>query len=196
MLRPAIRATILTVAALVLSTVQVMAATPTPPPGSVRVQPISTSAGIPSQSGGTASLSTGQAWAGSNSQDAAAAHCGVNATAGPASQSAQSQQLSTSGSSSPDCSGPSSQPAQGRQGDQGSSGVSGGVQKSAGSSSAANGAGAAGATQLTLKPAASVSGFARVAQWFGWLFLLLLLAALFLLLGVVIGRRRREPVAA
>ena len=199
MLRPASRAFALFVVALALSCVQATAANPSPPPGSVQVQPVSASAGSPSQSGGTAGVSTGQAWAGSNSQDTTAAHCGVNASAGSTGYSAQPQQVNSSGATSPDCasvSGNGSQSTAGQAGAQGRTGTSGTGTGSTATGGATSGANGTGSKSFALKPAASVTGLAWFAQWFGWLFLLLLLAIVFLLLGVAVGRRRREPASA
>lgn len=201
MLRPASQALVLVGVALALGSVQAMAANPSPPPGSIQVQPVSASAGSPAQSGGTTNVSTGQAWAGSDSQNAQAAHCGVNAGAGSTGYSAQPQQIDSSGASSPNCasaSGTGNQSASGQTNSQGrttSSGTGTGT-GSANTSGATSGAGSTGSGSHALKPAASVNGPAGFAQWIGWLLLLLLLAFLFVLLGVAIGRRRREPVAA
>src|SRR4029077_4969226 len=183
------------------STVQAMAANPSPPPGSIQVQPVSATAGSPGQSSGTAAASTGQAWAGSDSQDTTAAHCGVSASAGSTGYAAQPQQVNTSGASSPTCMGSSgsrnSNPSPaGQTNPQGRTSSSGTGVGSATTGGTTSGANATGSSGLALKPAASVTGPAGFARWFGWLFLLLLLAILFLLLGVAIGRRRREPVAA
>jgi cobalamin biosynthesis Mg chelatase CobN len=179
-----------------------MAANPSPPPGSIQVQPISASGG----SGSPATVSTGQAWAGSDSQDTTAAHCGVNASTGSTGYSAQPQQVNTSGASSPNCTSASGtgNPSTAN----GNQSTAGGNQSAAGQTNAlgrttASGTttGASGTTTGSsgnaLKPAAaSATGLAGFAGWFGWLFLLLLLATLFLLLGIAVGRRRREPVAA
>lgn len=192
------RAFVLVGVALALGSVQAMAANPSPPPGSIQVQPVSTSAGSPGQSGSTATVSTGQAWAGSDSQDTSAAHCGVNASTGSTGYSAQPQQVNTSGASSPSCtstSGTGNQSAA-----NGNQSTAGGNQSTAGQANrqglTTSSSTTTGSTSNALKPAASDSGLAGFARWFGWLFLLLLLATLFLLLGFAVGRRRREPAAA
>jgi cobalamin biosynthesis Mg chelatase CobN len=188
MLRPAGRALVLVAAALALGSVQAMAANPSPPPGSVQVQPITGSAG-------SATVSTGQSWAGSNAQDTTAAHCGVDASTGSTSYAAQPQQVDTSGASSPNCSAASGNGGQSVAGQtpQGRTASSG---NSIGSGSTGGAVTGTGSSAYALKPAASATGLAGFVAWFGWLFLLLLLATLFVLLGVAIGRRRREPVAA
>jgi cobalamin biosynthesis Mg chelatase CobN len=182
-----------------------MAANPSPPPGSIQVQPVSASGGSPAQSGGNATVSTGQAWAGSGSQDTTAAHCGVNASAGSTGYAAQPQQVNTSGASSPNCtsaSGTGNQStANGNQSTaNGNQSTANGTQPAAGQTNPLGRTTASGTTtgssSNALKPAASVAGLAGFAGWFGWLFLLLLLATLFLLLGFAVGRRRREPAAA
>jgi len=194
MLRPAVRAVALVAFALALGSVQAMAANPSPPPGSIQVQPVSASAGSPVQSGSTAAVSTGQAWGGSNSQDTTAAHCGANASAGSTGYAAQPQQVDTSGASSPSC-GTTSGGGAGQTNAQGRT-TGSGTGAGAGNAGATSGAGGTGSSRYSLKPAASVTGLAWFARWFGWLSLLLLLAILFLLLGFAVGRRRREPVAA
>jgi cobalamin biosynthesis Mg chelatase CobN len=199
MLRPASRAFALFVLSLALSCVQATAANPSPPPGSVQVQPVSASAGSPGQSGSTAGVSTGQAWAGSSSQATTAAHCGVNAGAGSTGYSAQPQQVDSSGASSPDCtsvSGNGSQSTAGLAGTQGRTSTAGTGTGSTTTGGATSGANSTGSKSFALKPAASVTGLAWFGQWFGWFLLLLLLAIVFLLLGVAIGRRRREPASA
>jgi hypothetical protein len=175
-----------------------MAANPSPPPGSIQVQPVSASGGSPAQSGSNATVSTGQAWAGSGSQDTTAAHCGVNASAGSTGYAAQPQQVNTSGASSPNCTSASGTGNQSTA--NGNQSTTNGNQPAAGQTNplgrtTASGT-TAGSSSNALKPAASVAGLAGFAGWFGWLFLLLLLATLFLLLGFAVGRRRREPAAA
>lgn len=179
---------------VVFSATAVAANPPAPPPGSIQVQPISTSAG-----GNTAGASTGQAWASSDNQSAA--HCGVGATAGGADYSAQPQQVTTSGSGSPNCASSTGAPSTSGQPANQASGQTGGQTNSQGrglSSGGGTGAGSSGAgtTGHSFKPAASASSFAAAGQWFGWLFLLLLAAFLFLLLGFAVGRRRTRSVAA
>ena len=206
MLRPASSAIALAAASLVAFSVTAAAANPpAPPPGSVQVQPVSTSAG-----GNTAGVSTGQTWASSDSQSAA--HCGVAASAGGTGYSAQPQQFTSSGSGSPNCpssngtSSTSGQPSgqtSGQTNGQGNGGAgTQGRGVSSGGGTGANTSGAtptgkgAGTSGLALKPAASTSPLAALGQWFGWLFLLLLAAFLFVLLGFALGRRRRQAVAA
>lgn len=172
MLRPAVVASFSSVAAVVLFMAPAAAADPVPgpPPGSVNVQP--------------AGLSTdGQG-------QPAAYHCGVAANAAGSGYSAQPQQVSSSGASSPTgCS--SGAPSGG-----GSTQASSSGQNTAPGRAAQTQSAAANTNGGEAVPAISVhsgGGFVGGPLWIG---LLLLLALFVLLIGFALGRRRPARVVA
>jgi hypothetical protein len=179
MLRRAVVASVPTFVAVLFAVAPVDAASPpSPPPGSVNTQP----AGLSSDGQG----------------NPAAFHCGVQAGAAGSSYTAQPNQISSSGASTPTGCG-STAPSSGGDTQTSSNGQktssAGGAQTQTQSSAAAR----TGSGDLV--PAASVHGagggvFGGVLSGPLWIGLLLLLALFVLLIGFALGRRRPARATA
>ena len=174
MLRPAIVASVPSLAAIFFVVAPVQAAAPpSPPPGSVNTQP----AGLSSDGQG----------------NPAAYHCGVQAGAAGSNYAAQPAQISSSGASTPTGCG-STAPSGGGDTQTSSSG-----QKASSAGSPQTQTQSSAATRTSggdLVPAASVHGTGGVFAGPLWIGLLLLLALLVLLIGFALGRRRPARATA
>jgi hypothetical protein len=174
MLRPAIVASLPTLAAILFAVAPVDAASPpNPPPGSVSTQP----AGLSSDGQG----------------NPAAFHCGIQAGAAGSSYTAQPNQISSSGASSPAGCG-SSAPSGGGDTQTNASGQK--ASSAAGPKTQTQSSAAARTSGGALVPAASVQGKGGLFAGPLWIGLLLLLALFLLLIGFALGRRRPARATA
>lgn len=208
MLRPAPCAIVLAAIAVALAAAPAIAASnPSPPPGTIGIQPTTVSAGSPAQQGTSATVSTQSADAGSDGQNVGASHCGASGSAGGQGTSAQPESITTAGSSTPSCGGGAGAPgsgqtttsSQGAHGYGSGSANTGSAGETAGSSNY-DGDGRANLNRIFgtgdfLLGSSGNDGLGLLATA-ALLGLLLLLALFFVLLGVAIGRRRQHERAA
>ena len=187
MIKPASAATALGALLFLVSAVPAAAdAGPNTPPGDVRLQPTSVSAGSQSQPASNTSLATGRAGASSDSQSAS--HCGLKASAGGSGQSAEPARVNTGGTSTPtDCNAATT-------GNGAASTTTGRTYSQNAKSSQNQGAGTVIGSGLI--PAASKVGSVATLLVIGLLGLALLLVLFLLLLGFALGRRRQARAAA
>ena len=171
---------------------------PNPPPGFVSVQPVSASAGGPTQANGPANASTGSSSAYSNGGGTGAGHCGVQASGAGTGYQAGPNQVNTSGSPKPNgCASTSGTTATSTSATDNARNSSSLTTSS--KSAATRGTGEAvpaGVPTSSLMKGAATSGVAALLGAIGLLGLAILLAFFFFLLGALLGRRRQARTTA
>lgn len=169
--------------------------TPQAPAVSGGVQPVSASAGSPSQSNGTISVSSGRASGSTDNGVAEGNTCGVQAGAAGNGYAAQPTSVGSTGSSTPTGCTSGGTGAAGQGASAGAGSNANNLQKS-GTQAGANTPGASRSTleTLGLGGIANAQDATRRGAWL-WLFLAVLLAVFFFILGVVIAPKQRRSNA-